>query len=278
MTYLLYDYAQFLSNYSETTQKNYLISAKLYLRYLKWCKGKDDIITICNVTKSDIYNYVAYLDKYSKGTKKFRIYAVKKFYCFLNQNLGSFLFEDIKLFNNNIKLPKYLISSQIGHIMNYYSNKRDNLIIFLFLNTGIRLSELTNIKIQDVNFTNKTIYTKVKGGHYRYVYINEETKIRILDYIEDRTEGSLFNLHKRQIQAIVSKPLREMGLKGSAHTLRHTFATEMYRKTQDILLVKELLGHKSISSTEIYTHLDSNLLKEAINSNPLANYEVGGKK
>ena len=96
MTYLLYDYAQFLSNYSETTQKNYLISAKLYLDYLKIYKGKDDIITICNVTKSDIYNYVAFLGKYSKGTKKFRIYAVKKFYCFLNQNLGSFLFEDIK--------------------------------------------------------------------------------------------------------------------------------------------------------------------------------------
>lgn len=277
MTYLLYDYAQFLSNYSELTQKNYIISLNLFLKYLKEHKGRNDVITICNVTKSDIYNYIAYLDKYSKGTKEFRIYAIKNFYRFLNRELSNFLFEDIKLFNNNGKLPKYLISSQIRYIMNFYPNKRDNLIIFLFLITGIRLSELVSIKIQDINFRDKSIYLKVKGGYYRNIYINEETKLRILDFIGSRREGSLFNLKKRMVQYIVQKPLRELGLEGSAHILRHTFATEMYKKTHDILLVKELLGHKSLSSTQIYTHLDNDTVKRAVESNPLANYKVGGK-
>lgn len=279
MTYLFYDYIQFLSTcYSETTKDVYIININLYLNFLKEYKGKNDMLTICNVTKADIYNYIAYMQNLSKGTISCRINSIRQFYLFLNRDLGEFLFQDIKLFNTTSKLPKYLFSSQIKAILNYYQNKRNKLIIFLFLNTGIRISELANIYIENINLKEKYFSVKVKGGYYRNVFISKEVADKLKEYIGTRTSGNLFNIKRRAIHNIVKKPMIELGIEGSAHTLRHTFATEMYKQTKDILVVKELLGHKSISSTEIYTHLESDMLKQAINSNPLANYEVGGKK
>lgn len=279
MTNILYDYEQFLSTkcYADSTKEIYLINIRLFFNFLKEYKGKVNIITLCNITKSDIYNYIAFIDNLKKPTKEIRLYAIHSFYSFLNRDLSNFLFKDIKLFDNGIKLPNYLFSHQIRQVLNFYSNKRDNLIIFLLLTTGIRISELANIEIQNINFQEKYINLKVKGGYYRNVYINNEIKYRLQDYIGDRTEGNLFNLKRRQIHNIVTKPMKEYGIRGSAHTLRHTFATEMYRKTKDILIVKELLGHKSLSSTQIYTYLDNDIVKHAVESNPLANYKVGGR-
>lgn len=271
---LFYNYKVFLSRFSSSTQENYLNNVNLYLRFLKEYKGNCDRKTILNVTKADIYNYIAYMDHFSKGTKKIRLVAIKNYYSFLNQNLSDYLFQDIKLFDFNQKLPKTLSKTQIRLLLNYYKDKRNSLIIFLFLNTGIRISELTNILIENINLQEKYIKLKVKGGYFRNVYINETTKQRLSEYIHDKN-GRLFNLTRRQIHNIVTIPMKELGIKGSAHTLRHTFATEMYKETHDIRVVQELLGHKSINSTEIYTHVHNEILKEAVNSNPLANFGIG---
>lgn len=71
--------------------------------------------------------------------------------------------------------------------------------------------------------------------------------------------------------------MKKLNIRGSVHTLRHTFATIMYKQTKDILVVKELLGHRTVISTQIYTHVANDELKQAVNSNPLANYGVGGE-
>lgn len=273
MVHILYNYRQFLSNYAESTQKEYLINVNLFLRYLKEQKIKPE-----ETTRIDIYNYVAYMDHLSKNTIKLRLVAVKNYYKFLNRDLSKFLFQDIKLFEFRIKMPRILFSQQIDLLKNYYQDKRNYLIIFLFLNTGIRISKLANIQIENINLKEKTIYLKVKGGFYRNIFINTKTMYLLKEYIGSRTEGNLFNLKRRQIHNIVTKPMKESDIKGSAHTLRHTFATEMYKKTRDIILVKELLGHKSIRTTELYTHLDNTIVRQAVQSNPLANFEVGGKK
>ena len=271
---LFYNYKVFLSRFSTSTQENYLNNVNLYLRFLKEYKGSCDRKTILNVTKADIYNYIAYMDHLSKGTKRIRLLAIKNYYSFLNRNLSDYLFQDIKLFDFTQKLPKTLSKTQTRLLLNYYKDKRNSLVIFLFLNTGIRISELTNILIENINLQEKYIKLKVKGGYFRNVYINETTKQRLSDYIRDKN-GRLFNLTRRQIHNIVTIPMKELGIKGSAHTLRHTFATEMYKETRDIRVVQELLGHKSINSTEIYTHVHNEILKEAVNSNPLANFGIG---
>ena len=267
---ILYSYYNYLSNYSVTTKEVYFKNVKLYLKYLKEVKGKNDIIQVCNIKKSDIYNYVAYMDNLSKNTKDIRLNSIKNFYSFLNKDLSNFLFEDIKLYDLNIKLPHCLSSSQAGQVLNYYTDKRNKLIIYLFLTTGIRLSELANIKIQDINLKEKFIKVKCKGGKERNALINEKCKLMLEDYIGDREK--LFEIGKRQIQNIVKNALTNLGLKGSTHTLRHTSASILYQNTKDILLTKEFLGHSTIISTQIYAHINNDMVKRAVESNPLANF------
>jgi site-specific recombinase XerD len=241
------------------------------LKFLKEYKGKNDIITICNVTKADIYNYVAYLDKYSKNTKENRLASIYNFYKFLDSNLSRYLFRDIKLFNTTQKTPRILSSFQIKQLLNYYSG-RNQLIIFIFLSTGIRLSELQSLKIENINFEERFFTVKVKGGYFRDVHFPKKCSEMLQDYIGDRTEGLVFGIKNRAIETIVTKAMKNLGIIGSTHTLRHTFATVMYKQTKDILLVRELLGHKTVTSTQIYAYVDNDEIRNAVNSNPLARY------
>lgn len=265
---ILYQYEQYLSNYSQRTKEEYLNNIRLYFRYLKEYKGDNELI-IYNVNKYDIYNYIAYMDHLSKNTKKVRLYAVKNFYKFLNSNLSNLLFEDIKLFNTDIKIPYYLSLSQCEALMNYYTDKRNKLIINIFLTTGIRLSEILEIKLE--NIKGDILKIKCKGNRDRHIILSKNTLKLIKEYT-DKKEGYLFRLNKRTIQWIVCKALKDLGYKGSTHTLRHTAATIMYQETKDILLVKEFLGHKSIEATQIYTHISNEQVKNAVNSNPLAKW------
>lgn len=266
---ILYRYRDYLSTYSITTQKTYYECVKLYLEYLNEIYGAVNWLVICNVTKSDIYNYIAYMDKLQKNSKKVRLYAIKNFYKYLKID---YLFEDIKLYGSSKKVPRILSSSQCRLLMNYYKDKRNRLIVYIFLTTGIRLSELAGIRIEDVDFINKSIKIKCKGGVERVVLINEKCRDMIQEY---KTSGKLFDVGKEDIRYIVKKAMRDLGINGSVHTLRHSFATIMYQETHDIRLVQELLGHKSIVSTQIYTHVSNNAVKNAVDSNPLASY--GGK-
>lgn len=266
---ILYRYYDYLSMYSISTKETYYECVKLYLKYLEDTYGKVNPIIICNVNQSDIYNYIAYMDNLNKNSKKIRLYAIKNFYKFLRLDN---LFEDIKLYDYNKKVPRILSSSQCRLLMNYYKDKRNRLIVYLFLTTGIRLSELAGIRTEDVDFINKSIKIKCKGRVERVVLINEKCRDMIQEY---KTSGKLFDIGKGDIRYIVKKAMRDLGINGSVHTLRHSFATIMYQETHDIRLVQELLGHKSIVSTQIYTHISNNEVKQAVESNPLANY--GGK-
>ena len=267
---ILYNYYDYLSNYSKSTQNTYYENVKLFIRYLKETKGKTDIIHICNIEQSDIYNYVAYMDNLSKNTKAIRLNSIKNFYSYLK--IRQDYFEDIKLFNLNKKMPYCLSSLQLERLFNYYSDKRNKLIIYLFISTGIRLSELANIKKEDINLKEKYIKVICKGGKERNVLINEKCKQMIIDY--ECKDEKLFNIKKRQIQNIVTNALKKLNLKGSTHTLRHSSASIIYQNTKDILLVKEFLGHSTVVSTQVYAHLNNDEIKRAVESNPLANFKV----
>ena len=263
---ILYEYESYLSiNYSKSTKDSYFYAVKKYFEYM------GNHIKVMNAERKDIYNYIAYLDNLKGTTRRTYIKSLKNFYNFLNRNLSNYLFEDIKVYNLDIKLPKFLTSHECKALLHYYPDGRNQLIIYLFLTTGMRLGELAGIHRKDIDFKNNVIRVYGKGRKERNIFITEKCKLMIQNYI---TGDKLFNIKRREIQNIVVDAMRSLGYKGSTHTLRHTFATTMYNETRDILLVQKLLGHASIESTQIYTHIVNDRVREAVERNPLANYGV----
>ena len=197
------------------------------------------------------------------------------------------------------RLPKYLSLDDSKKVLTVTVNdesdenkERDYAIITLFLNCGLRLSELIGINLQDINFDDYKLTVIGKGNKERTIYLNKACINAIKNYIKVRpTEGvkndskasnkALFlskrreRISNRTVQYIVDKELTKAGLdtsKYSTHKLRHTAATLMYQYGQvDIRALQEILGHKSISTTEIYTHVSNEQARDAIEKNPLAN-------
>ena len=169
-------------------------------------------------------------------------------------------------------------------------NIKKDAIITLFLNCGMRLSELVGINIKDINFSDKKLTVIGKGDKERTIYlnpaciaaINEYLKVRPHDGVKYNSRDALFlskrkeRISNRMVQEIVKRELAKAGLdinKYSVHKLRHTAATLMYKYGNvDIRALQELLGHASISTTEIYTHVDNEQVRNAVESNPLSDF------
>ena len=187
------------------------------------------------------------------------------------------------------KLPKYLnleeSQSLLSSVDGNYS-ERDFAILTIFLNCGLRISELVGLNINDLKNNSATILGK--GAKERKIYLNEACLNALQDYLKVRPKDKVIDknalfLSKRKtrisvdsVQLIVKKYIKAAGLDPkiySPHKLRHTFATLMYRYGNvSILALKQLLGHKDISTTEIYTHLEEKELEEAAIKNPLSGY------
>ena len=195
------------------------------------------------------------------------------------------------------RLPKYLNLQESKKLLETANNTdnrnnlRDFAILTIFLNCGLRLSELVNIDINDIDFSENKMTVIGKGDKERVIYLNKACVDAIKDYLEVRpkegiktdknnSKNALFlserkeRIGRRTVQDIVYKELRAAGLATknlSAHKLRHTAATLMYQYGKvDIRALQEVLGHESISTTEIYTHVASEQVKEAIQRNPLS--------
>lgn len=164
---------------------------------------------------------------------------------------------------------------------------RNYCILTIFLNCGIRLSELVGINVSDIDFYENRMKVLGKGNKERMIYLNSACIDALRAYLAVRGENpkaegeaALFlskrctRISKRRVQQIVENALAAAGLDGkgiTTHKLRHTAATLMYQYGDaDVLTLKELLGHASISTTEIYTHLNNENVRNAIESNPLA--------
>ena len=195
------------------------------------------------------------------------------------------------------RLPKYLNLEESKKLLEASADEdnrnyqRDYAITTLFLNCGLRLSELVGINIQDIDFSEAKLNVIGKGNKERTIYLNKACLKALSDYLFIRPQvgvkvdklnsnKALFlserkeRISRRTVQYIVTKELRKAGLdsrKFSVHKLRHTAATLMYQYGNvDIRALQELLGHESISTTEIYTHVDNTQVRNAVESNPLA--------
>ena len=193
------------------------------------------------------------------------------------------------------RLPKYLTLEQSKELLEVTKaesgdfKERDYAIITLFLNCGMRLSELVNINIKDINFYDNKLNVVGKGNKERTIYLNKACidainsylAVRPHDGVKSDSRDALFlskrkeRISNRMVQEIVKRELAKAGLdisKYSVHKLRHTAATLMYQYGDvDIRALQVLLGHESISTTEIYTHVENKQVKNAVESNPLAN-------
>ena len=174
------------------------------------------------------------------------------------------------------KLPKFLNYDDLEKILSIpdtttFLGKRNALILELLYSTGVRVSELVNIKLNDIDLSEEKILILGKGNKERYVLFGRKAKEKILDYLKEKMDDSPYlivnrygnKISDRGIRKILDSIILEASLsyKISPHTLRHTFATHMLDSGADIEIVRELLGHESLSTTQIYTHVTSESLK-----------------
>ena len=224
------------------------------------------------------YLTVLYDKKYSKKTIARNISTLKSFFKYLKKEniIKSNPMNLIKTPKIDKKLPKFLNYDDLEKILSIpdtttFLGKRNALILELLYSTGVRVSELVNIKLNDIDLSEEKILILGKGNKERYVLFGSKAKEKMLDYLKEKTDDSPYLIVNRYGNKITDRGIRKildsiileasLSYKISPHTLRHTFATHMLDSGADIEIVKELLGHESLSTTQIYTHVTSESLK-----------------
>ena len=310
------DYSTTILNKSPNSIKEYNYDLQMFLRFIKirfnltsetdYAKitTKDiSLETIKKIKLDDIHAFLSYMaiDLRSKSaTRARKASSIRIFFNYLTQKAKLIQInpaQNLETPKLDRRLPKYLNLEESKKLLNVTANKdnrnnqRDYAIITLFLNCGMRLSELVGINIQDIDFSESKMNVIGKGNKERTIYLNKACIKAIKDYLDVRPKEGVkvdkLNSHKalflserkeriskRTVQYIVDKELKAAGLdtsKYSTHKLRHTAATLMYQYGNvDIRALQELLGHQSISTTEIYTHVNNEQVRDAIEKNPLA--------
>lgn len=294
---------------SSKTVNEYFIDLRTFFRYLKIHRGlvpsdvefdkikidDVDLNLLKTVSLNDAYEYMNYLvrDRNNKVAARARkCSSLKGYFKFLSSNrkyLDKNPLEDLEMPKKPKKLPKYLTLEQSMELLKSVEGdykERDYAILTLFLNCGLRVSEMAGLNYTDIR-TDNTIRVVGKGNKERVIYLNKACvnalndymKVRPVDGVKDKKALFISRNHNRMsvktIQAMVYKYLAKIGLDAqgySCHKLRHTAATLMYQYGDvDVRVLKEVLGHENLGTTEIYTHLSSTQLKSAADNNPLAN-------
>ena len=271
-------YLEFNKNYSENTILSYQEDILEYLDYLK-----RECLDVYEVKYRDIRFLLEYYDSmHLKSTSvRRKISSLKGFYkylCRINKTSDN-PFSYVSLPKKEKKLPQYLNYNEMIEIFDVIDTSdllglRNRLIMELLYATGIRVSELVNIKIKDIDTSNRSIVVTGKGDKTRIVFFNEITKKCIEKYVKESNETRksdylIINNNGRQIttrgiRLIMNKVIKETSIIKNVHPhiLRHTFATHLLNNGCDLLTVQELLGHASISTTGIYTHVTTEHIKD----------------
>lgn len=300
-------YLQAIKNHSELSVIEYASDLRTFFRYLVKRKGlypadtpdekidlsPIDLQFIQGVNLMDAYQFMIYCKNErnnNEATRARRVVAIRRFYGYLSDNLGLIDSNPMKTLEApkmKKSLPKYLTLEESERLLSVVDGKykeRDYAIITLFLNCGLRLSELCSIDYNDIRDDGSLVVTG-KGNKERTIYLNQACIDAIISYMKVRPhdnvkDKALFlsarnqRISPKTVQHIVYTYLDKAGLgdRGlSVHKLRHTAATLMYQHGKvDVLLLKEILGHENLSTTEIYTHIADDATKKAIQSNPLS--------
>ena len=271
------DFISYISkkNYSVNTYTSYINDLYYFYIFIK----KD----LTKVTFEDIKDYLEHLNLKKEKTSSIRrkISSLKSFYKFLYKNnyinKKDYPLTKIAYPKMEKKLPKFIYYNDLLEIINESSKDkdgvRDRLIIEMLYANGVRVSELINIKINDIDFNNRRIIVLGKGNKERIVYYGEYAEEVLKEYMkthERKNHNYLFvnsrggKLTDRGVRYIIDNIMSKLSIKThvTPHVLRHTFATDMLNNGCDIKVVQELLGHSSLKATEIYTHVTNEHLKK----------------
>lgn len=286
------EYLEYEKRYSKKTIINYEKDLELFNTYLK----ENKITDIKNIDYNTIRKYLSHLHekKYLSSSISRKISTLRSFFKY-NLKENKITNNPMTLISNpkkEKKLPKYLNYEEMEKLLNSIDTSelegiRNKLIIELLYSTGIRVSELVNIKIKDIRIKENQINILGKGNKERIVLFGEKAKEMIKIYLNAYKEyfkGNILNdyllinkkgkqLTTNKIELIVKDVLKKSSLKLniSPHTLRHTFATHMLDSGADLKSVQELLGHENLKTTAIYTHISNEKLKHVfVNSHPRA--------
>ncbi len=307
---------------SQRTVDAYHVDLRTFLRYIKATKllhqshidseqfqqlsiHDISIQTISEITLSDVYGFLNYtLDQRSNNakTRSRKVSALRSFFNYLTQKaclLRTNPVENLEVPSLKKAMPRYLTLEESLELLtdttpaNSTSYERDFCILTLFLNCGMRLSELVGINLSDIR--NNTVRLLGKGNKERVVYLNDACLQAMEAYlavrkppVKENARDALFlssrgtRITPRRVEQIIGEWLKRAGLAGqgySPHKLRHTAATLMYQHGNvDIRVLKEILGHVSLSTTEIYTHVSSRQMENAAEHSPLSSVSPKARK
>ncbi len=288
---IIYDFLDYITlekNYSDYTETNYELDLFKYEEFIKKHK-----INYLNVKYKEISEFIIYLkeSKYKSSSINRIISALRSFYTFLEKNnkINNNPFELVPSVKTEKRLPNYFKYSEFTSMLDVIPNTalgiRNRLILEMLLATGMRVSEISNLKLEDIDIHNREIKVFGKGKKTRIVYYGEFCANSLDNYLNSsrnvllnnkKSEYLLINnnggkLTDRGIRLIVDNIVKKSCIKSkvSPHTFRHTFASLMLNEGCDIKSVQELLGHSSLGTTGIYTHLtNEEVRREYLKAHP----------
>ena len=319
-------YHETIKSHSTKTIDEYFLDLRTFFRFLKVHKGlvnKDtpfEEISIMDIDKAfveavtitDVYEYLAFLSRdrpkqansrntaygLSPASRARKTATIRSFYKYLNlKSINNRLSEnpvaDLDAPKIRKTLPRFLSLDEGVRLLDNVDGvyrERDFCILTIFLNCGLRISELANLDLSDIRVD--SIRVLGKGNKERIVFINDACADAINDYLQVRklsagtNERALFLSSRRTriststIHSLVKKHLLAAGLdstKYSSHKLRHTAATLMLKSGVDVRTLQELLGHEHLNTTQIYTHIENSSLRDAAMRTPLSGYKRSNK-
>lgn len=269
------DYLKYELNYSENTIKEYFFHLKRYMEFLT-----EKHLNFQNINKSHVIDFLKRLDaeKLSSRSISNILSSLRTFYNYLldEKVVSNNIFNQVRNPKIDKKLPNFLSNEELRNIfdnlnMDTLLGARNKLIVEILYATGIRVSELINLKLSDINKSEKSIRIFGKGKKERIVYYGDYAQIAMDEYLALRTDNKEYlilnnkndKITARGVEKIIDKIALDAAVNNNItpHTFRHTFATHLLNNGSDIKTVQELLGHSSLNTTEVYTHITSDYLK-----------------
>lgn len=306
------DYLSTIKNLSDLYISNIIGTVNQFLEFVNVYKFEECFSTYEEITLNDIrkisnteiYSYIFFLAEsgYKQSSRNTKIEHLRTFFNFLfniMHNIFKQPFQIVKTEKRkSFELPNYLSQNEATKLVNLYNESkktneiRNNAIINLCLNSGLRVSEVSALNISEINFKTQTFLIHGKGNKERVGYMNDKTQKSIERYLEIRKKitpknnkdnDALFISNKggrisvKTIRTAIKLSYTKADINNntySVHTLRHTCATLLYKAGIDIKVIQELLGHSDVNTTKIYTHLHDEEVKKQMMEHPLAKYKM----
>lgn len=318
-------YHETIKGHSQKTVDEYYLDLRTFFRFLKLKRGlvsqntefdhidisDVDISFIKSVSLTDVYDFLSYLSRerekhpnsphsgygLTAASRARKVATIRSFYKYLTLKAGILDENPVQnLDSPKLKksLPRYLTESESIDLLQSVdgpNKERDYCILTLFLNCGLRISELINLNITDIREDSLRVEYG-KGGKVRILYLNDACREALDSWLNVRktiqvtnpaAKNALFisrqnsRISKSAVHLLVKKYILAAGLDGSkysAHKLRHTAATLMRKSGVDVRTLQEVLGHENLNTTQIYTHVDNSDIRAATESNPLAKVRI----